>query len=260
MGEQPGQDRVRLILLDDHGLFRASLARFLGSIAGFEVVGECDTSAEALKALNDSSADLVLLDFDLGSERGNDFISAARQAGYRGNFLVVAGIADPKSVAIALKDGASGIFLKSEAPERLVRAIQSVASGEVWIDPKVVQMLAERLVDPYLRFDEVSASVLDDRERRVLLGILSGLTNRKIGENLGVSESSVKNVVQRLFGKAGVKQRGQLVRAALEGSLGATRQLINRRLEETSRSGQPKPTQTRRRPPNLPSPARQSYG
>ena len=65
MGEQPEQDRIRLILLDDHVLFRASLARFLGSVPGFEVVGESGTSAEALKALNGSSADLVLLDFDL---------------------------------------------------------------------------------------------------------------------------------------------------------------------------------------------------
>lgn len=260
MGEQPQPDRIRLILLDDHGLFRASLARFLGSVPGFEVVGECGTSVEALKVLNDSSADLVLLDFDLGSERGTEFICAARRAGYRGNFLVVAGIAEPKAVALALKDGASGIFLKSEAPERLVRAIQSVASGEVWIDPKVVQTLADRLVDPYLQFDEKAASVLDDRERRVLLGILSGLTNKKIGENLGLSESSVKNSVQRLFDKAGVKKRGQLVRAALEGSLGATRQLINRRLEGAPSGDHLKPAQTRRRPPNLSSPAKQSYG
>lgn len=219
MSEQPEQDRIRLLLLGDHGLFRASLARFLGSVPCFEVMGECGSSAEALKALEDSGIGLVLLDFDLGAERGNEFISAAREAGYRGSFLIVAGTADPKSVAIALKHGAAGIFLKSEAPERLVRAIQSIASGEVWIDPGVVQMLAERLTDPYLKFDEgTAANVSDDRERNVLLGILSGLTNKRIGENLGLSESSVKNVVQRLFGKAGVKTRGQLVRAALEGS------------------------------------------
>jgi two-component system nitrate/nitrite response regulator NarL len=257
MGEQPEQDRIRLILLDDHGLFRASLARFLGSLPGMEVVGECGTSAEALEALNGSTVNLVLLDFDLGSERGNEFISAAREAGYRGKFLIVAGAADPKSVAIALKRGASGIFLKSEAPERLVRAIQSIANGEVWIDPKVVQLLAERLAEPYLQFDEGSTDLLDDRERKVLLGILSGLTNRRIGENLGLSESSVKNVVQRLFDKSGVKTRGQLVRAALEGSLGATRKLINRHVGDPNEKL--KYSQLRRRAPSLPSPAGRSH-
>jgi DNA-binding NarL/FixJ family response regulator len=257
MGEQPVPDRIRLILLDDHVLFRASLARFLGSIPGLEVVGECGASSEALKALDGSSANLVLLDFDLGAEHGNEFISEARHAGYTGNFLIVAGIADPKSVAIALKGGASGVFLKSEAPERLVRAIQSVANGEVWIDQKVIQTLAERFVDPYLRFNEESAVVLSERERRVLLGILSGLTNRRIGTNLGISESSVKNVVQRLFDKAGVKSRGQLVRAALEGSLGATRKLINRHSKGLP-AGNGASHTVRRHPADPPSPAGQS--
>jgi DNA-binding CsgD family transcriptional regulator len=99
--------------------------------------------------------------------------------------------------------------------------------------------------------------VLSERERRVLLGILSGLTNRRIGTNLGISESSVKNVVQRLFDKAGVKSRGQLVRAALEGSLGAARKLINRHSKGIPASnGASHPV--RRHPADLPSPAGQS--
>src|SRR5580693_2411035 len=110
--EQPTvENRTRLVLLDDHCLFRASLSRFLASEPDFEVAGECGTSAEALETLNGSSVDIVLLDFDLGSGRGNEFISAARQAGYRGRFLMVAGVADARSAAVVLKLGASGIFL-----------------------------------------------------------------------------------------------------------------------------------------------------
>jgi DNA-binding NarL/FixJ family response regulator len=193
-----------------------------------------------------------LFDFYLGSERGNEFISAARQAGYRGRFLLVAGAADARSVAIALKLGASGIFLKSEGPERLVHAIRLVADGEVWVDPRVIQMLAEQLIDQHPQFDDQgSTAALEDRERNVLLGILGGLTNKKIGANMGLSESSVKNIVQRLFGKAGVKTRSQLVRVALEGSLWTTRQLISR---------QPKSNHNRRSPAICPSPAAQSLG
>jgi ActR/RegA family two-component response regulator len=136
MGEETEQNRIRLVLLDDHGLFRASLARFLAGEPGLEIAAECGTSAEALEVLNDSSVDIVLLDFGLGSERGNEFISAARQAGYQGRFLIVAGTADARSAAIALKLGASGVFLNSEAPERLVQAIRVVANREVWVDPK----------------------------------------------------------------------------------------------------------------------------
>jgi DNA-binding NarL/FixJ family response regulator len=260
MAQQTEENRTRLVLLDDHGLFRASLSRFLASEPGFEIAGECGGSAEALEVLNSSTVDLVLLDFDLGQERGNEFISAARQAGYRGRFLLVAGAADARSAAIALKLGASGIFLKSEAPERLVHAIRLVANGEVWVDPRVIQMLAEQLIDRYPQFDDQGPSgVLEDRERNVLLGILGGLTNKKIGAKMGISESSVKNIVQRLFGKAGVKTRSQLVRVALEGSLGTTRHLISRELK-TQPVDQSKSTQARQMPSTSLSPARQSHG
>ena len=237
MDQPTEENRIRLVLLDDHGLFRTSLSRLLGSEPGLEIAGECGTSAEALEVLNRSAVDIVLLDFDLGSERGHEFILAARQAGYRGRFLLVAGVPDVRAAAIALKLGASGFFLKSEAPERLVHAIRLVANGEVWVDPRVIQMLAEQLVDRYPHYDnQGSADVLGDRERNVLLGILGGLTNKKIGVKIGLSESSVKNVVQRLFGRAGVKTRSQLVRAALEGSLGATRPSVS------GQTGRPTPT------------------
>jgi DNA-binding NarL/FixJ family response regulator len=215
------ENRIRLVLLDDHGLFRASLARFLASEPDIEIAGECGTSSEALAVLNGSNIDIVLLDFDLGPERGNEFISAARQAGYQGRFLIVAGSADARTSAFALRLGASGIFLKSSTPERLLQVIRLVAKGEVWVDHEIIQMLANQLVDWYPKLeDRRSGAPLQDRERNVLLGILGGLTNKKISDNMGLSESSVKNIVQGLFGKAGVKRRSQLVRVALEGSLG----------------------------------------
>lgn len=173
--------------------------------------------------LGSSNVDIVLLEFELGAERASDFMLAAREAGYTGRFLLIADTAEPRSAAVALKVGAAGIFMKSDAPERLVRAIRLVASGELWVDSKVIQMLAEQLADRYPQFqDPAVTGVLEERERNVLLGILGGLTNKKIGASMGLSESSVKNIVQRLFGRAGVKTRSQLVRVALEGSLGTT--------------------------------------
>jgi two-component system, NarL family, nitrate/nitrite response regulator NarL len=226
MNDPAGSARIRIVLLDGYGLFRASLARVLSAEPDLEVAGECGTSTEALdilarEALKGSSVDLVLLDFDIGTEYGTDFISAARQAGYQGRFLIVAGSADTRNSATALKLGASGIFLKSDSPDRLVQAIRLVGSDGIWLDKKIIQELAERVIERYPRFeDERSISSLEGLERQVLLGIVEGHTNRKIGDSMGLSESKVKNVVQRLFGRAGVKTRGQLVRAALEGSLG----------------------------------------
>lgn len=222
-------NRIRIVLLHDHGLFRSSLARLLATEPDFEVAHECDTPEEALETLRAIPVDLVLLDFDFSSERRTDFLSTARETGYRGKFLVVADKPDAHTAALALRQGAAGIFLKSEAPDRLMRAIRLVSSGEGWVDPSVIQMLADQLIHQCLQTLDQGAPFLEDRERNVLLGILGGLTNRRIGEKLGLSESAVKNVVQRLFGKAGVKKRSQLVRVALEGSLGAAQQMVRRR-------------------------------
>lgn len=225
MNEHPPEKRIRLILLDDHVLFRASLSRVLALEPGFEVAGECGTAAEALGVVKASGADVILLDFD--ATEGNDFISAARQAGYQGRFLIVAGSPDVRKSALALKRGAAGIFLKSESLDRLVQAIRMVANDELWIEPKVVQLLAGQLIDQYPQLEPFRpGETLGDREQNVLRGILGGLTNKRIGDNMGLSESSIKNIVQRLFGKAGVKTRSQLVRVALEGPLDTARNLM----------------------------------
>ncbi len=213
------EPRIRMMILDQFGLFRVSLSRLLGSEPGVEIAGECGTPAEALAVLADSKVDLVLVDL----EQGIDFISATREAGYTGRFLVMSGTLDLCKSALALKLGASGIFLKSEAPSLLMHAIRLVAQGELWIDPKVVHSLATEVIERYPRLEAPmsGSSQLPERERRVLSGIVAGHSNRKIGAEMGLSESSVKNVVQRLFSRAGVKTRSQLVRLAVQGTLGS---------------------------------------
>jgi DNA-binding NarL/FixJ family response regulator len=141
--------------------------------------------------------------------------------------LIVAGAADARRSAIAIKLGASGIFLKSEPPDRLVQAITLVTNGAVWLDQRTIRLLADQSVDRFWQLDaRGSANLLTDREQKVLLGILAGLTNKKIGENLGLSESSVKTSVQQLFSRTGVRTRSRLVRAAFEGSLGTATGLM----------------------------------
>jgi DNA-binding NarL/FixJ family response regulator len=201
-------------------LFRTSLARLLAAETGFEVVSECSTSAEALELINASPIDIILLDFDLMSEQASDFISAARTAGYQGRFLIVAEKADVESSALALKLGASGIFLTSEVAERLVQAIRHVAAGAIWVDERVLRLLADQCLDQYSRWRDRKSKFLQEQEQKVLLGILDGLTNKNIGIRLGISEGYVKWIVQRLFAMAGVRKRSQLVRLAIEGSGG----------------------------------------
>jgi DNA-binding NarL/FixJ family response regulator len=208
-------ERIRLALLDDHGLFRESLSHLLAAEHDFEVTGNCSTYSGGLELLANSEVDMVLLDFTIEAKRSEGFITAARQAGYQGKFLIVtAGIDAARSVA-ALKMGASGIFLKYNSSRRLVQAIRLVASGEAWIDQSVLDLIAER----YPQQKNPNLGELTAMEQTVLNGLMDGLTSKEIGIQAGVSESSVKGVVQQLFDKAGVRKRSQLVRAALEGSL-----------------------------------------
>ncbi len=180
-----------------------------------EVVNQCASYAEALQLLAGSPADIILLELKIRTERSDTFLSAARQAGYRGKFFIVTGGLDAAQSAAVLKLGASGIFLKSDTSRRLLRAVRLVASGETWVDQKVIQLIADR----YPQYEEQGLNGLTVREQVVLKGLLDGLTNRKIGIQVGVSESAIKATIQQLFEKARVRTRCQLVRAALQGEL-----------------------------------------
>ncbi len=214
--------RIRLLLVDDHPLFREGLARLLASEPDFEMVAQCGTSAEALQILSRSEVDVVLLDFDLGDKQGNYFISSARQSGYSGKILMVTVGMSATESSVALKLGASGIVLKHSSPSTLANAIRLVADGEVWIDQKVIQQMADRFLQGG---QQDPLRTLTEREDQVLRGVFEGLANKEIAAKIGVSESSVKATLQQLFHKTGVRTRSQLVRAALEGDFHMSKKL-----------------------------------
>jgi DNA-binding NarL/FixJ family response regulator len=208
-------ERIRLLLVDDHLLFREGLSRLLASEPDFDMVAQCGTAAEGLEALSRFAVDVVLLDFDLGVEHGNQFISSACQSGYAGKILMVTAGMNATQSSIALKLGASGIVLKTSSPSTLAKVIRLVANGETWIDPKVIQQMAGAIQGDR----HVPPPTLTEREDQVLQGVFEGLTNKEIGAKIGVSEPSVKATLKYLFHKTGVQTRTQLVRIALEGQL-----------------------------------------
>jgi DNA-binding NarL/FixJ family response regulator len=210
-------ERIRLLLIDDHILFRDGLSRLLAVEPDLEVVAGCGTVAEALDTMSRAPVDVVLLDYDLGEDHGSHFITAARRAGYTGKVLMVTGGMSAKESSTALHLGASGVFLKHNSPGTLANAVRSIMEGEIWVDPKVIQLMADR-VDQ--REEERVSPLLTEREQQVLQGIFEGLTNKEIGAGLGVTDGAVKATLQQLFQKTGVRTRSQLVRIALEGSLG----------------------------------------
>jgi len=205
---------TRIVMVDDHGLFRESLGRLLENQEEFQVVGRCGTAAEALEELSRVNADVVLLDYDLGDETALGLLREIRRRWSQMRVLMVtAGLSDDVALHV-MEAGAAGIFLKHNNPERLVVAIRWVAGGEVWLDDGSFRSLlaggrrqSERQGGP---------RPLTARQSEVLRGILDGLTNKEIAWKLKTSETSVKAVIQELFQKAGVRTRSQLVRIAIE--------------------------------------------
>lgn len=205
---------IRILITDDHSLFRESLSRYLSTTDGIQVVGECTGVQETLTTLSKTQADIILLDYDLGSEQGLNLISELRSRQRQEKVLVVTAGMPEAAVQLAIEKGISGVFLKHNNLNQLVTAIHRVMDGEIWLDPAVVRALMGEKESPAR--DSAYTRPLTPRQSDVMRGILDGLTNKEIALRLNSSESSVKAVIQELFHKAGVRTRSQLVRIAIE--------------------------------------------
>jgi len=204
------RNTLRILIVDDHGLFRESLARLLAAEPDFQIMGHCGTIDEATGVLKDHQIDILLLDFDLGVHNCTEFVRSAVEGGFTGKILLVTAGVNASQAAELVRLGVVGIFLKHDLPALLTEAIRDVAGGKVWLDQKVLQSTVAS-VDA-----NRAPTPLTARERQVLSHIFEGLTNKEIAERLGVSEGAVKASIQQLFSKTGVRTRSQLVRVALE--------------------------------------------
>lgn len=207
-----GTQVINLLLVDDHAMFRQGLARVLEKESGFKVVGKFGTCAEALAAVNDSGATIILLDVDLGRERALDFVLECKKRGFPGHILIVtAGTSGQEAVQL-VQAGVSGILHKHHSTEELCNTIRQVADGEVYLEQEYFTSLY-RSVD---RTKPQNRPLLTERDKVVLRYIFQGLSNRDIGTRLGITESGVKSSLRQLFDKLGVRTRAQLVKIALE--------------------------------------------
>ena len=205
--------RIRVLLVDDHALFCAGVTRLLEAEPDFELVGHCPSVAEALKIIVKSPVDVVLLDYDLGKERGSDFLRAAPQHGFRGRVLIVTGRVGSFELRQMVSMGAAGIFLKHDPPELLAQSVREVAAGRSWMDHTLFQTVLQA---PTFQDQAARSRSLSSRERETLQHLLAGLSNKEIGAKLDTTEGAVKAILQQLFNKTGVRTRSQLVRIALE--------------------------------------------
>jgi two-component system, NarL family, nitrate/nitrite response regulator NarL len=201
---------TRILLIDDHALFRESLARLLNQESGMAVTGQGATVEEALQLLSRHDYELVLLDYELGDRRGNEVVAREQERGREHRIIVVTVGLTQAEVRQLRNKGVGGIFLKNNPPEMLLDAIRAVLGGQTYIDP---QYAATPDTPVPLSFRKVRFT---ERDREVLRAVFEGLANKEIAERLNVSESAIKASLQQLFSKTGVRTRSQLVRVALE--------------------------------------------
>lgn len=198
---------IEALLVDDHALFRESVARVLEAEPGLHIQ-HCASIRDALELMAQHAFDMILLDHDLGSERASQFLPAARQTGFEGKVLVVTAWVSETEARRLMRQGVSGIFLKHSPVGDLTTAIRTVAEGGVWFDACFSAIREPSAGGP--------APLFNERQRKVLRFVLEGLSNKEIAWKLQISESYVKAILQSLFQKTGVRTRGQLVRVAFE--------------------------------------------
>jgi two-component system, NarL family, nitrate/nitrite response regulator NarL len=201
---------ISLFVVDDHALFREGLLRLLDSDPRLRVIGSASSVDDALARLPRTGVDVLILDYDLGDQTALALVRQLRDESYDGRILLVtAGLPNHDALEL-VRLGISGIVHKQHSPEELHRSIVEVAGGKVFIEQQYLQMLITSATE------QPSRTRLTTRERDVMRLLLEGRSNKEIGAELRVSESSVKASLQQLFAKTGVRTRSQLVRVALE--------------------------------------------
>ena len=206
------EDEIRLMVVDDHTMFREGLVRMLEKEPGFRVVGQAGSATEALRLLGHDNPGVVLLDVDLGAERAIDFVLGARRARFEGNVLAVtAGMSDAEAIQL-VQAGVIGIVHKHHSIEILREAILLVARGEVSIEKSYLGPVL-RSMD---RTRKPKTPTLTPRDKAVVGSVLQGLTNREIAQKLSISEGAIKASLRHVCAKLGVRTRTQLVKVALE--------------------------------------------
>jgi len=203
---------LKLLVVDDHAVFREGLRALLDMEEDFVVVGEASRGDEAVSMVADDSPDVILLDLHLPDGSGSDFCHQLLQASPESKVLILSAYDDDQEVSAALIAGASGYVLKTVGGERLADNIRSVFRGEVLLAPavaaKVVRQLS-RLREETGRQEE-ALDVLTPREREVFFLASRGLKNAEIADELYLSEKTIKTHLRNIYNKLKLASKAEL--------------------------------------------------
>jgi two-component system response regulator DevR len=198
---------TRIFLLDDHEIVRRGVADLLNSVPDFEVIGEAGTVAEALRRLPAAVPDVAILDGRLPDGSGIEVCRIIREQNPTVKCLILTSYDDDEAIFAAGLAGAAGYVLKQIRGSNLIDAVRQVAAGQSLLDPTVTARVLQRIREG--KQEDARLASLNAQERKILVLIAEGLTNRQIGERLFLAEKTVKNNVSSLLAKLGMQRRTQ---------------------------------------------------
>ena len=209
---EPGS--IRILIADDHAIFRDGLRRLLATQTDFKVVAEASDGKEALALAAELKPDVLLLDLAMPRVPGMEVLRELARQEYPLRTILLTAAIQPFAVTTALQLGARGIVLKASPPELLLKSIRSVCEGQFWVGSEPVSSWA--------RPGQASGAGfgLTTREVEIIAAIKEGNSNREIAAKLAISEETVKRHLSNIYGKLGVNSRLELAVLASEQHLG----------------------------------------
>jgi two-component system response regulator DevR len=202
------QPAIRVMLCDDHELVRRGLISVLEDAGGIEVVGEAGDADAALKAVESSRPDVVIMDVRLPGRSGIEACREIRSAFPDTKVLMLTAYSDDEALFSSIMAGAAGFVLKQVRGGDLVGAVRQVARGESLLDPTVTARVLARLRGEGAQANDGTAD-LTSQERKILDLVAEGMTNRQIAEKVFLAEKTVKNYVSNILLKLGLSRRAE---------------------------------------------------
>ncbi|WBY02494.1 response regulator [Ramlibacter tataouinensis] len=199
----------RLLVVDDHTLFRRGLVALLASQPGVQVAGEAGDAGQAVREAQRLQPDVILLDNHLPGVTGIQALAGLREACPQAVVLMLTVSEDELDVQAALRNGAQGYLLKTIDGEDLVAAIRRAMGGETVVSPELTPRLLAALRQPAVAAPADPLAVLSAREQEVLQEIARGASNKEIARSLSIAETTVKIHVQNILRKLGLSSRVQ---------------------------------------------------
>lgn len=219
---------LRVLLIDDHTLFRVGLEGLLGH-RGIEIVASVGDGREGLALADELKPDVVLLDMRMPDIDGIGVLKRLRETGFQNPIVMLTTSSDERDLVESLRNGAQGYLLKDMEPDELVLALRDIVSGKTVVAPDLAPVLAKvvqgdgSLIEEPTPFDE-----LTPRESEILGLLAEGQSNKVIARNLGISDGTVKLHVKAILRKLGVHSRVEAAVIAVEQGLRSTRDIDTR--------------------------------